>query len=95
MSHTVAPVMKQAARLCSRRASVLPFGKTAAVTTLGARRNYVSETKKDSATVNVDTTIKADHDAFFQQTGKRSENAVMPSTGMAADAMMSPTAGKL
>lgn len=84
--------MRQAARLCSRRVSAAAFGKAALNS--GARRTYVSETKKDSATVNVESTIKADHKAFLQQTGTRSENATMPSTGMGADAMMSPAAGR-
>jgi len=83
--------MRQAARLCSRRASGLTLGRV--VTNSSARRTYVSETKKDSATVNVESTIKADHKDFLRQTGTRSENATMPTTGMHADAMMSPAAG--
>lgn len=78
-------------RLCSRRASAVAAGTAAA--TSGVRRTYVSESKKDSATVNVETTIKADQKAFLQQTGTRVENATMPTTGMGAEAMMSPAAG--
>jgi cysteine desulfurase len=60
-----------------------------------SRRSYVSETKPQHATVNVDTAIKADQKAFFQQTGTRVEHATMPSTGMSAEVMMSPAAGIL
>lgn len=44
--------------------------------------------------MNVDSTIKADQKAFLQQTGTRPQDAIMPTTGMSADAMMSPAAGK-
>ncbi|KAI9722146.1 MAG: cysteine desulfurase [Chrysothrix sp. TS-e1954] len=60
-----------------------------------ARRNYVQETKNAQATVNVESTIKADQKAFLQQTGTRSEDAKMPTTQMSGDAMMSPSAGIL
>ena len=86
---------KQAARLCSRRPSALAPHCVPAFAT--ARRSYVSETKSDKATVNVDvqTTILADQKSFRKQTGMRAKDATMPSTGMSADAMMSPTAGIL
>jgi len=58
-------------------------------------RNYVSETKKGNAQVNVDTAIRADQRAFFQETGKLPENQSMPGTMVNADAMMSPMAGVL
>lgn len=56
-------------------------------------RQYVSESKKNSAQVNIDTAIKADQKAFFAETGKLPENQVMDGTNVAADAMMSPIAG--
>lgn len=56
-------------------------------------RTYVSETKKDSAQVNVDTAIRADQKAFFAETGKLPENQIVPGTSVEADAMMSPMAG--
>jgi cysteine desulfurase len=59
------------------------------------RRSYVSETKPSKATVNVDTTIKAEREAFLRTTGERAQDVTMPATGMSADAMMSPTAGEL
>lgn len=84
---------RQAGRVCTRRASL--FGKSSApLAHLSQRRNYVSESKKDNATVNVDTAIKADQKAFFNQTGNKAENVIMPTTGMSADTMMSPAAGK-
>jgi len=58
-------------------------------------RTYVSETKKDSAQVNVDTAIRADQKAFFKETGKLPEHQTMPGTMVNADAMMSPIAGVL
>lgn len=57
------------------------------------RRGYVSETKKDSAQVNVDTAIRAEQKAFFAETGKLPENQIVPGSGVNADAMMSPIAG--
>ena len=59
------------------------------------RRSYVSETKPDRAQVNIDTAIKADQHAFTSQTGILPEQAIIPGTGMSADAMMSPAAGIL
>lgn len=55
----------------------------------------MSETKATNATVNVDTAIKADQKAFLKETGTRPKDATMPTTGMSADVMMSPTAGTL
>lgn len=45
--------------------------------------------------MNVETTIKADQKAFLRQTGTAAEDAIMPLTGMSADAMLSPAAGSL
>lgn len=68
---------------------------TAAAIGLQNRRSYVSETKPDRAQVNIDTAIKADQHAFTSQTGILPEQAIIPGTGMSADAMMSPAAGIL
>ncbi|KAA6407754.1 MAG: cysteine desulfurase [Lasallia pustulata] len=103
MSSVAPTAMRQAARLCSRR---LPLssssrssprlrGAGSAATSVTARRNYVSETKPDKAQVNIDTTIKADHDAFISQTGTLPANIKVPGTGLSAEAMMSPAAGIL
>lgn len=98
MSNISPTVARQALRLSSRRQSAAPLYRLsprwAATLPQQARRNYVSETKSHNATVNIDSTIKADQKAFFKETGKNPADAIMPSTGMSADAMMSPQAGK-
>ena len=96
MSHIAPTAARQALRIASRRYPSSAFSRVAArAATVGptGRRNYVSETKPSQATINVDTTIKADQKAFLKQTGTRAEDATMPTTGMSADAMMSPAAG--
>ena len=60
-----------------------------------SQRAYVSPSKPDRADVNVDTTIRADQNAFTAQTGALPENVKMPGLGLTADAMMSPSAGIL
>lgn len=98
MPHIAPSAARQALRIASRRypSSTCPRvsarAATATANALG-RRNYVSETKPSNATVNVDTAIKADQKAFLNQTGTKPEDAAMPTTGMSADAMMSPAAG--
>ncbi len=54
----------------------------------------MSETKKDNAQVNVDTAIRAEHEAFFAETGKLPEKQIVPGTSTTADAMISPMAGE-
>ncbi|KAF1986431.1 cysteine desulfurase [Aulographum hederae CBS 113979] len=98
MANIPPTVARQAFRSCSRSSSrvrtpsrclaTLPQSQT-------GRRTYVSETKPANATVNVDTAIRADQKAFLNQTGMRAKDATMPTTGMSADAMMSPAAGIL
>lgn len=99
MSSLTPTTFRQASRLCSRRPSVALSAWTPLSSTAGPqstkRRNYVSETKSDKATVNVETTILADQKKFMKQTGVRPQDATMPTTSMGADAMMSPTAGIL
>ncbi|ORY09029.1 pyridoxal phosphate-dependent transferase [Clohesyomyces aquaticus] len=99
MSNITPNAARQALRACSRRCSASTVSRFTprAASALGprGRRNYVSETKPSNATVNVDTAIKADHKAFLNETGKKSKDALMPTTGMSADVMMSPTAGIL
>jgi hypothetical protein len=91
----IAPtIARQVLRIAPRRYPSSAFARVSPrVAASGARRNYVSETKPASATVNVDTAIKADQKAFLKQTGTRPQDAIMPTTGMSADVMMSPTAG--
>ncbi|KAF2278862.1 cysteine desulfurase [Westerdykella ornata] len=97
---TIAPSFaRQALRVASRGSSASAFSRGASRAALtqciNSRRSYVSETKSANATVNLETTIKADQKAFLQETGKRPEDVKMPTTGLDADAMMSPTAGIL
>lgn len=92
MSNIAPTVARQALRVASRRYPASAFPRGAAV---AARRHYVSESKSANATVNLDTAIKADQKAFLKQTGKAPAEAAMPTTGMDAEAMMSPTAGTL
>ncbi|KAL9108534.1 MAG: hypothetical protein Q9227_006749 [Pyrenula ochraceoflavens] len=96
------PILRQASRTCSRRLShnlVRPSSLAAKNTSNLSRthcRNYVSESKPDSAQVgNVEAAIKADQKNFIAQTGNLPREAKMPTTEMSADAMMSPTAGVL
>ncbi|OAL00155.1 cysteine desulfurase [Phaeosphaeriaceae sp. SRC1lsM3a] len=92
------PIARQALRIASRRypsSSSSRFTSRALAGQALGRRSYVSETKPSKATVNVDTTIKAERKAFLEQTGGSSHDATMPTTGMSADAMMSPSAGIL
>jgi len=99
MSHIAPSAARQALRQCSRRASTsTPSFATQASRTCVAsrsRRSYVSESKPKNATVNVEHTVKQDQKAFLAQTGTRTQDAEMPTTGMSADAMMSPAAGIL
>ncbi|PBP16054.1 cysteine desulfurase precursor [Diplocarpon rosae] len=103
MSSIASSSLRQASRLClkpSASASILSRSASAARTAgipgqKSARRGYVSETKKDSAQVNVDTAIRAEQKAFFAETGKLPENQIVPGSAVNADAMMSPIAGVL
>lgn len=103
MSHAGSSMIRQASKACLRqfssqsRLATSPHLRTAVISaaTKPARCTYVSETKQRPAQVNVDTTIRADHDAFISQTGTKPEDATMPGTGLSADIMMSPAAGIL
>jgi cysteine desulfurase len=96
----VAASLRQASRLCAKQVSASGLGRTTplprvltSTASKISRRGYVSESKKDSAQVNVDTAIRADQKAFFAETGKLPENQSMQGTTVNADAMMSPIAG--
>lgn len=103
MSNTATSAIRQASRLCLKQsASASGILRASAASRVAAisnkrigSRNYVSETKKDSAQVNIDTAIRADQKAFFQETGKLPEHQIVPGTAVNADAMMSPMAGVL
>jgi cysteine desulfurase len=94
--------LRQASRLCAKSVSIAGSSGRAAIrrgfpasVQQCARRGYVSESKKDSAQVNIETAIKADQKAFFAETGKLPENQPISGANVNADAMMSPIAGVL
>ena len=100
MSGIAANTMRQASRLCVRQsnsaAGKLRTPSLRATATSGqsiSRRGYVSETKKDNAQVSIDTAVKADQKAFFQESGKLPQNTIIGGINVNADAMMSPMAG--
>ncbi|KAK7509686.1 pyridoxal phosphate-dependent transferase [Phyllosticta citriasiana] len=94
MSAFTPSAARQAIRLGSRRfpSHALPAASLRSVT---PARSYVSETKPNHATVNVDAAIKADQKAFLREKGIAPSDAKMPTTGLSGDAMMSPKAGIL
>lgn len=99
MSHLAPNAARQALRQCGRRLSTstssfvtqLPRACIAAK----GRRNYVSESSPKNATVNIESTIRADQKAFLAETGIAPRDAKIPTTGQSADAAMSPVAGVL
>jgi hypothetical protein len=101
MSGIAAKTVRQASRVCAKQ-SVSTAGRLRAPTNRAAailgqnvsRRGYVSESKKDNAQVSIDTAVRADQKAFFQETSKLPENHIIGGTNVTADAMMSPMAGK-
>ena len=95
MSSNLAPsVAKQAWRACSRCYSPATSRIAVRVATHG-RRAYVSQTLPANATVHVETAAKADQTAFAKQTGRLPQDVTMPATGLGADTMLSPSAGRL
>ncbi|KAK8232546.1 pyridoxal phosphate-dependent transferase [Phyllosticta capitalensis] len=89
MSAFTPSTARHALRSCSRRipSHALP---AASLRCLPATRSYVSETKPNNATVNVDAAIKADQKAFLREKGIAPKEAAVN-----GDAMMSPQAGIL
>ncbi|WPH02423.1 Cysteine desulfurase [Acrodontium crateriforme] len=99
MSHLAPNAARQALRQCTRRLSVnspslISCTPRTCIATHG-RRSYVSESSPKNATVTVESTIRKDQKAFMAETGIAAKDAKMPTTGMSADAMMSPAAGIL
>ena len=101
MSNIASTSLRQASRLCAKQISSTGLIRSASLPRvlpisgqIISRRGYVSETKKDNAQVNVETTIRADQKAFFAETGKLPQNQPMQGTTVNADAMMSPIAGR-
>ncbi|KAI4749032.1 cysteine desulfurase [Aureobasidium sp. EXF-12298] len=94
MSSSFPSVARQALHNSARRLSTT-YRPRLLSTRIAATRSYVSESSPRNATINVESTIKADQKAFLAETGIKPQDATMPTTGMSADAMMSPTAGIL
>ncbi|OBW66899.1 MAG: Uncharacterized protein AUREO_030350 [Aureobasidium pullulans] len=94
MSSSFPSVARQALHQSSRRLSTT-YRPRLLSSRIAATRSYVSETSPKNATINVESTIKADQKAFLAETGIKPRDATMPATGMSADAMMSPAAGIL
>jgi len=93
MSSIAPTVARQALRIASRRYPSSTFARLSNI-----RRHYVSESKPSMATVDtaMDQAIRKDQQSFLKQTGEKAvEDATMPTTGMGAETMLSPTAGKL
>ncbi|KAF7874279.1 hypothetical protein EAF04_002951 [Stromatinia cepivora] len=103
MSSLASTSLRQASRLCLKQPTPAAglvrgsaFARVASISNQKvSRRGYVSETKKDSAQVNIDTAIRSEQKAFFKETGKHAEDQSISGTSANADAMMSPIAGVL
>lgn len=100
MSGSAAAAVRQASRLCSRRASssITSTQVRAAQRSSGIicqRRNYVSESKPQSAQVtDVESAMRVDQKKFMQQSGKMPGQASLDE-GISGDLAMSPAAGIL
>ena len=57
------------------------------------RRSYVSESRRDHAQVNMETTMRAEQQAFNVRNGLASPSVPRAATEIGADAMLSPQAG--
>lgn len=91
MSHVARPAVRQALRGCSRRSVSKRF---APLQCLHQQRSYVSETKPVNATVNIDSTIKAEQKAFMKNINGKLEDINLPGSNLPADMAMSPAAGE-
>lgn len=103
MSGYATSAIRQASRLCSRRLSTCTLSQTPRLRAAPCpaqsqlqRRKYASETSPKQAQVSdIDSTIRADHKNFIQQSGEMPSRVKVPGTQISADAMLSPTAGIL
>lgn len=100
MSNIAASSLRHASRQYAKQLSSAGLVRAAAVSRLIptspkiSKCGYVSETKKDSAQVNVDTAIRADPKVFFAETGKLPDNQPMQGT-INTDVITSPIASML
>ncbi|KAK3673367.1 cysteine desulfurase [Recurvomyces mirabilis] len=99
MSNIAPAVARQTLRQCSRRASstTTSFATYTTPRCISSRgqRHYVSESSPKKATVNVESTIRADQKAFLAETGMRGKDTTLPGSGLPGDMAMSPSAGIL
>ncbi|MCJ1286858.1 cysteine desulfurase [Xylographa opegraphella] len=105
MSVLIPLTLRQTSRLCSLRLSSSPgllrsleFPRPTGGypgRRVSPRRSYVSETKAQTAQVNIETAINSGHKEFAAQTGSLPRNVQIPGTEMSADIMLSPAAGIL
>ncbi|KAF2725934.1 cysteine desulfurase [Polychaeton citri CBS 116435] len=99
MSHvapnTARQALRQCNRLASRSTSLAAAHPSRCVPPPATRRNYVSGTSRNNATVNVESTIRADQKAFLADTGLKPKDAQLPASGLPGDVAMSPAAAIL
>lgn len=95
MANVASTALRRAARLGAKNASSASLIRTAVPRTSSLGLRYISETKSDAATVNVESAIEADQKKFFRETGKQLSEQPMAGTSVGADAMMDPMAGML
>ncbi|WEW58380.1 cysteine desulfurase [Emydomyces testavorans] len=102
MSNLAPHAIKQASRACSRRLSsstslLRPFFITNPVVHRTSCRGYVSESKdrKAQAQTTLDSTVKAEHQLFTEQTGLKPQSVQVPGASVTGDTLMSPKAGIL
>ena len=93
MANVASSALRRAARLGAKTTFSAGLIRAAVPRTSGLGLRYISETKSDAATVNVESAIKADQKKFFQETGKQMSEQPMQGTAVNADAMMDPMAG--
>ncbi|KAI0386654.1 cysteine desulfurase [Hypomontagnella monticulosa] len=93
MSSVASSALRQASRLGLRQSLTssslrgIPVSRVATVAAAQvSRRSYVSETKRDSAQVGVETAIRLDKKDFMNEKGE----LVMPGPGTSANATVSP-----
>jgi len=104
MSHIAPRAARRALQQCARNLSTTSSPSTtiaaAAIATRSAQtptqqRTYVTPSKPKKATVNMDTTLRQEQQNFLNETGLSPKQTSLPSSGVSADAALSPSAGIL
>jgi cysteine desulfurase len=100
MSNMASTSLRQASRFLKQMNPAAGLLRSSAIARVASitnqrvsRRGYVSETKKDSAQVNLDSAIRSEQQSFFRETGKKPSEQSVSGVVENADAMMSPMAG--